>query len=74
MCLDAGYPIRSVQTLDENGLSTHKPLPSDRRQYRLNLTAKGRQSFARLDRNSHDDVAAMLAALSPAAAQTWVWS
>ncbi len=67
--LDPGYLSRIIQKFDEDGLITRKPLPSDRRQYRLNLTAKGRQAFARLDRNSRDDVAAMLAALSPAGGQ-----
>ena len=61
--LDAGYLSRIVQNFDESGLITRKPLPSDRRQYRLSLTAKGRQAFAKLDRSSHDDVAAMLVAL-----------
>jgi DNA-binding MarR family transcriptional regulator/N-acetylglutamate synthase-like GNAT family acetyltransferase len=61
--LDPGYLSRIIQNFDDNGLITRKPLPSDRRQYRLSLTAKGRQAFAKLDRSSHDDVAAMLAAL-----------
>jgi DNA-binding MarR family transcriptional regulator/GNAT superfamily N-acetyltransferase len=61
--LDPGYLSRIIQNFDENGLITRKPLPSDRRQYQLSLTAKGRQAFAKLDRSSHDDVAAMLAAL-----------
>ena len=61
--LDPGYLSRIVQKFDEDGLITRKPLPSDRRQYRLGLTARGRQAFAKLDRSSHDDVAAMLAAL-----------
>jgi DNA-binding MarR family transcriptional regulator/GNAT superfamily N-acetyltransferase len=61
--LDPGYLSRIIQNFDENGLITRKPLPADRRQYRLSLTAKGRQAFARLDRSSHDDVADMLAAL-----------
>jgi DNA-binding MarR family transcriptional regulator/GNAT superfamily N-acetyltransferase len=61
--LDPGYLSRIIQNFDENGLITRKPLPSDRRQYLLSLTAKGRQAFARLDRSSHDEVAAMLAAL-----------
>src|SRR6202043_2595781 len=61
--LDPGYLSRIIQNFDENGLITRKALPSDRRQYRLSLTAKGRQAFAKLDRSSHDDVAAMLAAL-----------
>jgi DNA-binding MarR family transcriptional regulator/GNAT superfamily N-acetyltransferase len=61
--LDPGYLSRIIQNFDENGLVTRKPLLSDRRQYRLGLTAKGRQAFARLDRSSHDDVAEMLATL-----------
>jgi DNA-binding MarR family transcriptional regulator/ribosomal protein S18 acetylase RimI-like enzyme len=61
--LDPGYLSRIVQSFDERGLITRTPLPSDRRQYRLSLTAKGRQAFAKLDRNSHDDVADMLASL-----------
>ena len=62
--LDPGYLSRIIQNFDENGLIVRKPLLSDRRQYRLSLTAKGRQAFARLDRSSHDEIAAMLAALS----------
>src|SRR5450631_2086102 len=61
--LDPGYLSRIVQNFDDSGLITRKPLASDRRQYRLSLTAKGRQAFARLDRRSQDDVAAMLAAV-----------
>jgi len=61
--LDPGYLSRIVQNFDEKGLITRKPLASDRRQYLLSLTAKGRQAFAKLDRSSHDEVAAMLAAL-----------
>src|SRR5215470_7181757 len=64
--LDPGYLSRIVQKFDENGLITRKALPSDRRQYRLSLTAKGRQAFAKLDRSSHDDVAAMLRQLGDA--------
>src|ERR1700704_3579199 len=62
--LDPGYLSRIIQNFDENGLITRKPLPADRRQYRLRLHAKGRQAFARLDRRSHDDIADMLATLS----------
>jgi DNA-binding MarR family transcriptional regulator/GNAT superfamily N-acetyltransferase len=61
--LDAGYLSRIVQKFDDDGLITRKPLPSDRRQYRLGLTAKGRQAFAKLERSSCDDVGAMLAPL-----------
>ncbi len=64
--IDPGYLSRMVQKFDEDGLITRKPLPADRRQYRLSLTAKGRQEFAKLDRSSHNAVAAMLAALPDA--------
>src|ERR1700738_1437417 len=45
--LDPGYLSRIIQNSDDSGLITRKPLPSDRRQYRLGLTAKGRQGFDR---------------------------
>jgi DNA-binding MarR family transcriptional regulator/GNAT superfamily N-acetyltransferase len=61
--LDPGYLSRILQKLEDSGLITRKPLPSDRRQVRLGLTAKGRQAFARLDQSSHDEVAAMLGRL-----------
>jgi DNA-binding MarR family transcriptional regulator/N-acetylglutamate synthase-like GNAT family acetyltransferase len=61
--LDPGYLSRIIQSFVESGLVTRKPLPSDRRQYRLSLAAKGRQAFAKLDRSSHDDVADLLATL-----------
>ena len=67
--LDPGYLSRIIQNFDDTGLITRKPLPSDRRQYRLGLTAKGRQAFAKLDRRSHDDIAGMLATLSRADAE-----
>jgi DNA-binding MarR family transcriptional regulator/GNAT superfamily N-acetyltransferase len=62
--LDPGYLSRIVQNFDEKGLITRKPLPSDRRQYRLSLTARGRQAFEKLNRTSHDEIGAMLAVLS----------
>jgi DNA-binding MarR family transcriptional regulator/N-acetylglutamate synthase-like GNAT family acetyltransferase len=58
--LDPGYLSRILQNFEEKALLTRKPLPADRRQFRLSLTAKGRQAFARLDRSSQDDVAGML--------------
>lgn len=62
--LDPGYLSRIVQSFDEQGLITRKPLPADRRQYQLSLTAKGRQAFAKLNLSSQNEVAAMLARLS----------
>src|SRR6266568_3529495 len=63
--LDAGYLSRIVQSFGEDGLITRKPLASDRRQYQLVLTPKGRQAQAKLERSSQDEVGAMLAVLSP---------
>jgi DNA-binding MarR family transcriptional regulator/GNAT superfamily N-acetyltransferase len=63
--LDPGYLSRIIQSFEEKGLITRQPLAADRRQYRLRLTAKGRQAFVKLDRNSHDEVAAMLGPLPP---------
>ncbi|MGY8707949.1 helix-turn-helix domain-containing GNAT family N-acetyltransferase [Bradyrhizobium sp. 18BD] len=62
--LDPGYLSRIVQSFDEKGLITRTPLPADRRQYQLSLTAKGRQTFAKLNLGSQNEVAAMLARLS----------
>ncbi|WP_027581266.1 helix-turn-helix domain-containing GNAT family N-acetyltransferase [Bradyrhizobium sp. Ai1a-2] len=63
--LDAGYLSRILQKFDEDGFVTRTPLASDRRQYQLGLTAKGRQAFAKINRSSHDEVAAMLTRLLP---------
>ncbi|MCW2009626.1 UNVERIFIED_ORG: DNA-binding MarR family transcriptional regulator/GNAT superfamily N-acetyltransferase, partial [Bradyrhizobium japonicum] len=62
--LDPGYLSRIVQSFDEKGLITRRPLPADRRQYQLSLTAKGRQTYAKLNLSSQNEVAAMLAQLS----------
>jgi DNA-binding MarR family transcriptional regulator/GNAT superfamily N-acetyltransferase len=70
--LDPGYLSRIVQRFDEDGLITRKPLPADRRQYRLALTAKGRQTFAKLERSMQDDVGAMLATLRNGGSQRLV--
>jgi DNA-binding MarR family transcriptional regulator/GNAT superfamily N-acetyltransferase len=63
--LDPGYLSRIVQSFDEQGLISRKPLASDRRQVRLSLTAKGRQTFAKLNLGSQNEVSAMLARLAP---------
>jgi DNA-binding MarR family transcriptional regulator/GNAT superfamily N-acetyltransferase len=62
--LDGGYLSRIVQKFHDDGLIMRKVLPSDRRQYQLGLTAKGRAAFARLERTSQDHVGAMLGTLS----------
>ena len=62
--LDPGYLSRIVQSFDEKGLIARRPLPADRRQYQLSLTAKGRQAYAKLSLSSQNEVAAMLTRLS----------
>ncbi len=63
--LDAGYLSRIVQSFDEAGLISREPLPTDRRQYRLALTARGRQAYAKLERSTNDHIAALLEKLPP---------
>jgi DNA-binding MarR family transcriptional regulator/GNAT superfamily N-acetyltransferase len=63
--LDPGYLSRIVQRFEDDGLINRKPLEQDRRQVRLSLTAKGRQAFTQLNLGSQNEVAAMLATLSP---------
>jgi len=50
--LDPGYLSRIVHAFTEKNLITRKPVPSDRRQFRLSLTAKGRLAFGRLNQES----------------------
>lgn len=61
--LDPGYLSRIVQAFTEQGLITRKPVPADRRQFELALTAKGKAAFGRLERASHDEIGKMIAAL-----------
>jgi DNA-binding MarR family transcriptional regulator len=61
--LDRGYLSRIIQSFVDKGLVTRKPIPKDRRQFRLKLTAKGRLAFGRLNQSSHNDVGAMLQTL-----------
>lgn len=58
--LDPGYLSRIVQAFMKKGLVTRKPVPSDRRQFKLALTSKGKQAFDRLNRTSHQEVGKML--------------
>lgn len=61
--LDPGYLSRIVQAFTEQGFITRKPVASDRRQYEIALTAKGKTAYGRLERASHDEVGKMIAAL-----------
>jgi DNA-binding MarR family transcriptional regulator/N-acetylglutamate synthase-like GNAT family acetyltransferase len=70
--LDPGYLSRIVQAFMEEGLVTRKPVPSDRRQFELALTAKGKQAFGRLERASHQELGKMLERLPPGSEQRLV--
>lgn len=58
--LDHGYLSRLLGGFAEAGLITRKPSPEDGRQTLLALSAKGRATFQKLDRGSHNLVGALL--------------
>jgi len=61
--LDAGYLSRVLRSFEKSGLIKRTPSPEDARQSHLALTAKGAKTFAPYEKQSQDDVAAMLGAL-----------
>jgi DNA-binding MarR family transcriptional regulator/GNAT superfamily N-acetyltransferase len=63
--LDRGYVSRMLQTFETHGWIKTAPSPDDRRCQFLSLTAKGHKVFDPLERRSSEEVAAMLARLSP---------
>ncbi|KRA21080.1 helix-turn-helix domain-containing GNAT family N-acetyltransferase [Lysobacter sp. Root604] len=63
--LDPGYLSRILQGFAEAGLVEKTRSRQDARSYELTLSARGRETFALLDRNSHQATADMLAALPP---------
>jgi DNA-binding MarR family transcriptional regulator/N-acetylglutamate synthase-like GNAT family acetyltransferase len=64
--LDAGYLSRTLRNFEKRGLIERKASADDARQSHLALSARGRKSFAPLERRSQRDTAAMLARLAPA--------
>ena len=62
--LDPGYVSRLVARLRRRGLLERKPSPTDGRQTLLGLTRKGQETFAALNRRSHEEITAMLAPLA----------
>ena len=64
--LDAGYLSRILRGFEERGLIGRRPSATDGRQSVLSLTERGREAFAAIDARSRDEIAAMLAKLSPA--------
>jgi DNA-binding MarR family transcriptional regulator/N-acetylglutamate synthase-like GNAT family acetyltransferase len=64
--LDAGYLSRLLRAFEKRQLILREPSRTDGRQSLLGLTAKGRRTFAPLEARSNEQVAGMLAKLSPA--------
>jgi DNA-binding MarR family transcriptional regulator len=58
--LDPGYLSRVLQRFEERGLVSRQPSLLDGREYHLALTSRGRKAFEPLDRQSHEQAAAML--------------
>jgi DNA-binding MarR family transcriptional regulator/GNAT superfamily N-acetyltransferase len=64
--VDQGYLSRMIAKLVDQNLVVKQPSSSDRRQYQLKLTGKGRSAFARLNGASNKLVGEMVANLSEA--------
>src|SRR5436305_2030166 len=64
--LDHGYLSRILRRFGEDGLLKKVRAENDGRQSVISITAKGRKTFAPLNKNSHDQVAAMLDRLDSA--------
>jgi DNA-binding MarR family transcriptional regulator/GNAT superfamily N-acetyltransferase len=58
--LDAGYLSRMLSRLEGEGLIARKPSREDRRRQVVKLTAKGRRTFATLDRRSSEELGEIL--------------
>jgi DNA-binding MarR family transcriptional regulator/GNAT superfamily N-acetyltransferase len=63
--LDHGYLSRILRRFGDEGLLKKVRAANDARQSVISITAKGRKAFAPLNKNSHDQVAAMLERLQP---------
>ena len=62
--LDAGYMSRLLRRLEHRGLIRRTRSDADGRRAHLSLTRTGQAAFARLNRNTNQDVAGRLRALS----------
>jgi len=61
--LDPGYLSRILKRFEEQGLVRRERSASDGRQHHLTLTDMGREAFAPLDRQSREQIAALLTPL-----------
>jgi DNA-binding MarR family transcriptional regulator/GNAT superfamily N-acetyltransferase len=68
--LDRGYLSRMLQNFAKHGWIKTTPSRVDRRRIFVSLTSRGRKIFAPLDRRSSEEVASMLARLSPSQQRT----
>ena len=62
--IDTGYVSRMLRGFDQRGFVRRRRSNVDGRRAHLSLTRSGQAAFARLDQQSHNDVAAMLRRLS----------
>jgi DNA-binding MarR family transcriptional regulator/N-acetylglutamate synthase-like GNAT family acetyltransferase len=63
--LDPGYLSRMLRAFEKDGLVARSEAQHDGRQSLLSLTSKGRKIFSPLNTRSQDEVAGLLAKLSP---------
>jgi DNA-binding MarR family transcriptional regulator/GNAT superfamily N-acetyltransferase len=70
--LDQGYLSRLLQQFEKRGLVTRKPAKEDARRSLLNLTPRGRKTFAPLDVRSQNDAVDLLTKLPEAEQQRLV--
>ena len=63
--LDAGYLSRVLRTFEKRGLIRRTASPHDARQSHLELSARGQQAYAPLERRSQGDIGGMLSKLPP---------
>ena len=63
LVLDTGYLSRTLRKLEASGLLRRRPSAKDRRRRPITLTAKGRRTFATLDRRQSEEVRDLLAAI-----------
>ena len=67
LTLDPGYLSRILAKFEKRGWIHRQPSPADRRQTLLTLTSKGSATLAPLEERSNEQVAQMLAQVSPTA-------
>jgi len=74
LALDPGYLSRILSRFEKRRLLRRTMHSADRRKNLLLLTEKGAKEFARIDKKSHDEIAAMIDGVSPADRQRIVTS